>query len=97
MALETDSQTPSWPYGNQEVRFDIEAGLSSKLADLDNVLKPLFDTYQTIYEEFNDKTVYEIRATKVLVPRGDEYISVEVRSLAEEVSEEPEEEIKSQA
>ena len=86
--LESGTDKPVWPFGTEQVRFDIEAGLSSKLADLDNVLKPLFDTYQSIYEEFNDKTVYEIHATKVLVARGDEYVSVEVRQVTEEAGKE---------
>ena len=67
---------PVWPFGTEPVEFTIEVGLSSKLADLDNVLKPLFDTYQSIYEEFDDKTVYKITATKELVIRGDEYLAV---------------------
>ena len=89
--LEENNDTPVWPFDGN-VTFNIEVGLSSKLADLDNVLKPIFDTYQSIYEEFNDKTVYKIRATKVLVPRGDEYVHVEVRSVAEEAGEELQEE-----
>ena len=77
--LEDGTDTPVWPFGVDPVAFDIEVGLSSKLADLDNVLKPVFDTYQSIYEEFNDKTVYEITAIKRLVSKGDEYIQVAVR------------------
>ena len=80
--LEEQTDKPVWPFGTEPVQFDIDVGLSSKLADLDNVLKPLFDTYQTIYEEFNDKTVYKIKATKALVPRGDEYVAVTVRPYA---------------
>ena len=93
--LEEKTDKPVWPFSTEPVRFDIEVGLSSKLADLDNVLKPLFDTYQTIYEEFNDKTVYEIRATKTLVPRGDEYVSVEVRPTTTSPNKEQEEVSKS--
>ena len=89
--LEENTDSPVWPF-EENVTFDIEVGLSSKLADLDNVLKPIFDTYQSIYEGFNDKTVYEIRATKLLVARGDEYVSVEVRPIASEVGEERQEE-----
>ena len=75
-----------WPFGTEPVEFHIEVGLSSKLADLDNVLKPLFDTYQTIYEEFNDKTVYKITASKELVGRGDEYLHIEVRPYSKETA-----------
>lgn len=69
----------SWPFADQPVEFVIHVGLSSKLADLDNVLKPLFDTYQSIYEEFNDRTVYKITASKELVERGREYLAVTVQ------------------
>lgn len=85
-----DSAT--WPFGQEPVAFIIEAGLSSKLADLDNILKPLFDTYQNMYEEFNDKTVYKIDAIKTLTSRGDEFLDVEVRYYQQELQSESSEE-----
>ena len=69
---------PEWPFGSDPVMFTIVAGLSSKLADLDNVLKPIFDTYQSMYEEFNDRTVYKHIATKVIVPKGEEFLEIVV-------------------
>ena len=68
----------TWPFSNERVTFIIKVGLSSKVADLDNVLKPLLDTWQTMYDEFNDKMVYRIEAEKELVDKGKEYLHVRV-------------------
>ena len=68
-----------WPYADQQVSFHIEAGLSARQADIDNVIKPLLDTFQSIYHEFNDNKVYYVEAHKKIVPKGDEYIWVRVR------------------
>ena len=68
----------SWPFGDSMVSFDVVAGLSNRAADLDNVIKPVLDTFQSIYEEFNDNKVYEIHLTKEIVPKGDEYLEVSV-------------------
>ena len=67
-----------WDFGLAPVTFIIKVGLSSKVADLDNVLKPLFDTFQSIFEDFNDKMVFRIEAEKELVEKGKEYINVRV-------------------
>ena len=67
-----------WPFKDHPVSFHVNVGLSSPLADLDNVFKPFFDTLQAIYEDFNDKKVYYIEATKQLVKKGDEYIAFSV-------------------
>ena len=72
----------NWPFGDSMVSFNVEAGLSNRAADLDNVIKPVLDTFQSIYEEFNDNKVYEIQLNKCIVPRGDEYLDVEVRQLS---------------
>ena len=48
----------AWPFSSNPVSFEITAGFSNKSSDLDNVIKPLFDTYQGIFEEFNDNKVY---------------------------------------
>ena len=61
-----------WPSGSDQ------AGFSNRAADLDNVIKPLFDTYQGIFEEFNDNKVYHAELHKTIVPRGQEYIYVRV-------------------
>ena len=67
-----------WPYGNDPVAFDILVGMSSKNADLDNIFKPLIDTIQALYEEFNDNKVYTIKARKEIVPKGEEFITVRI-------------------
>ena len=74
-----------WPFEKSEVVFIVVAGLSNRGADLDNCIKPLLDTFQNIFEEFNDNKVYEIHMTKDIVQKGKEYIDVEIqaRSLFE--------------
>lgn len=67
-----------WPFGNDQVEFYIVAGLSNRGADLDNILKPLFDTYQGIFEEFNDNKVYYVELYKTIVPKGREFLYVRV-------------------
>ena len=65
--------------------FTITAGLSNRGADLDNVMKPLFDTYQSIYSDFNDNKVYHIEAFKDIVKKGEEYIDVTIKEWKDEV------------
>ena len=65
-----------WPFGSGPVSFWIKAGLSARQADLDNLLKPLFDTFQNVFDDFNDNKVYYIEAYKDIVPKGEEYIHV---------------------
>lgn len=73
-----------WPFGDGLVQFTIEAGLSNRGADIDNVLKPLLDTYQGIYEDFNDNKVYHLDVTKVIVSKGDEYLTVTIEEYNED-------------
>lgn len=68
-----------WPFGTDQVSFNVEAGLSNRGADLDNIIKPILDTYQGIYEEFNDNKVYNIQLEKRIVKRGSEYLDIRVR------------------
>ena len=72
-----------WPYGNSPVHFIVYAGLSNKASDLDNIIKPLLDTYQNIFEEFNDKTVQGIILQRDRVKRGREYLWVRVTQTEE--------------
>ena len=67
-----------WPFKDNPVSFHISVGLSSRLADLDNVMKPFFDTIQMTYDEFNDKKVYHIEAVKEIVKKGEEFIHFNV-------------------
>ena len=70
-----------WPFGENQVEFTIEGGMSNRGADLDNIIKPILDTYQGIFEEFNDNKVYHIELTKKIVKKGEEYISVYIKEL----------------
>ena len=72
-----------WPFGNTPVKFDIDAGFSTRAADIDNVLKPLLDTFQSIYDDFNDNKVYELQATKYIAPKGREFLRVRITETAE--------------
>lgn len=55
-------------------------GLSSKLADLDNTLKPFIDCLQLKYS-FNDKWIYKISTSKVDVKKGEEFIEFSLEEL----------------
>jgi len=68
----------SWPLKDHPCSFYVEAGLSNRAADIDNVIKPLLDTFQHIYEEFNDNKVYYVELQKIIVPKGEEFIRVRV-------------------
>ena len=68
-----------WPFGSGQVSFNIIAGLSNRGADLDNVIKPILDTYQGVYENFNDNKVYNIKLEKRIVKRGGEFLDIRIR------------------
>jgi len=63
-----------------KMQLYIAVGLSSKLADLDNTLKPFIDCLQTKYN-FNDKWIYMITATKTDVKKGEEFIEFTLEAL----------------
>tara|TARA_R110002096_G_C14336823_1_gene701810 strand:- start:313 stop:756 length:444 start_codon:yes stop_codon:yes gene_type:complete len=68
-----------WPFASSTLlEFEIIAGVSNKAADLDNVVKPILDTYQSIFEEFNDNKVYHIKLHKQMTAKGNEYLYVKV-------------------
>lgn len=74
-----------WPFKLDEaLDVTVEVGFSNKLSDLDNALKPLFDTLSSKYE-WNDNKIYEIKAWKLIVPKGKEFIDVKIctRSMPE--------------
>ena len=58
----------------------IEVGFSSKLADIDNVLKPFIDCLQKKYG-FNDRDIYELQVVKEIVKKGEEYVHFDIGSL----------------
>ena len=70
-----------WEFGVDPVSVLVNVGLSSKAADLDNVIKPLLDTLQSYFEEFDDKAVYEIYLKKSIVKRGKEFLDVTIKDF----------------
>ena len=73
-----------WPFEDKPVSLKLNVGLSNRAADLDNVLKPLLDTLQSIFEEFNDNKVYHIDATKLKVEKGEEHIVIKIERYINE-------------
>ena len=71
-----DIEIPEGP-----LRLRILACFSSKLADLDNVLKPFLDTLQKRYG-FNDRDIYRITAQKKIVKKGEESLVFALDSWA---------------
>ncbi len=70
-------QVPVPPY---EIRFKF--GVSSKLADWDNPVKPFQDILQKKYG-FDDKHIERAVVEKVLVPKGSEFVEFELNTLNE--------------
>lgn len=58
-------------------RIFIEFGVSSKLADIDNPVKPILDILQKKYG-FNDRDIFELTVKKVLTKKGQEYIKITI-------------------
>lgn len=81
-----------WPFGADQVSFTVVAGVSNRGSDLDNVIKPILDTYQGVYEQFNDNKVYSIKLEKRIVKRGREFLDIGIRKYeickTEEIAEE---------
>jgi len=52
-------------------------GYSSKLADIDNFLKPFIDILQKKYG-FNDSRIFKLVIEKEIVKKGDEYLEFKI-------------------
>ncbi|OIO52640.1 MAG: hypothetical protein AUJ19_00780 [Parcubacteria group bacterium CG1_02_58_44] len=65
------------PDGPLSVRYVF--GVSSKASDGDNLIKCLQDVVAEHYG-FNDKRIYHWDVTKVDVPKGGEFVEVEIES-----------------
>lgn len=74
------SQLPVKYIGIPPYKLILEIGLSSKLQDLDNCIK-VFQDCLTVKYNFNDRDIYEIQATKFIVPKGEEYIKFDIIEL----------------
>lgn len=57
-----------------------ELGFSNKAADIDNPLKLLQDILQKKYG-FNDNRITELRVSKKIVPKGDEYMAFKLEAI----------------
>lgn len=57
----------------EKLALNLEFGVSSKCADIDNPIKPVLDILQEKYG-FNDRIIYRLSVVKVDVPKGSEYI-----------------------
>jgi hypothetical protein len=82
--LTLDGDAFTWIFEDSQVCFDVKAGLSNRGADLDNCIKPLLDTYQSMYEDFNDNKVYQLTMEKFIVSKGDEYLEVQVEEYVKD-------------
>lgn len=71
---------PNIKLGLPPYKVCIEFGLSSKLADLDNGVKPLLDCMVKKYD-FDDRDIYELNLRKVIVSKGEEYIRFKIENL----------------
>lgn len=65
-----------------KIYLKIKIGLSSKNADIDNVLKPFIDILQIKYS-FNDKNIFKITIEKEIVKKKAEYIDFELLDYKE--------------
>ena len=64
---------------------EIEVGLSTKNADLDNCIKPLIDCWQENLG-FNDKNIIHIIATRYVASRGKEWVSMKLQQTFRELN-----------
>ncbi len=60
--------------------LEIKVGLSSKLSDVDNVVKPFVDILQKKYN-FNDRMIYKLHIEKTDVPKKKEFIEFKINEL----------------
>ena len=78
--------TKKWPFKDKQyISAIVKVGFSNRQSDLDNALKPLFDTLSTHYG-WNDNTIYRINAQKIMVPKKEEYIDVKFKIYTEGMS-----------
>ena len=73
-----------WPFGSDPVQVSFVAGMTTRAADLDNVMKPLLDTYQVIFDDFNDNKVYKLTGIKEIAGKGNEFLEVTVERWTDE-------------
>ena len=75
--VELLSKLPNLKVKGNDLSIKITFGYSSKLADIDNGLKPLIDILQKKYN-FNDRYIYKLEVTKEIVKKGNEFIKFDI-------------------
>lgn len=65
---------------NIKLRVEYTFGVSSKLSDWDNLIKPFQDVLQKKYG-FNDRDIYRASVEKIDVKKGEEFIDFEIESF----------------
>ncbi len=65
---------------NTKLQLNVEFGYSSKLADIDNALKPFIDCLVKKYG-VDDRNIYRLEVDKVIVKKGEEYIKFKLFAI----------------
>ncbi len=78
--LQIKSLLPKIDVPKGQLMITFHFGFSSKLSDIDNPVKPFMDILQKQYG-FNDNQVYEMRLTKEIVNKGDEFIEFDIKPI----------------
>lgn len=72
---------PEIPFdGIGQLYIFITFGLSNKLSDIDNGIKPILDILQKKYG-FNDRDIYQLIVKKEIVKKGQEFIDIDIKNL----------------
>lgn len=73
-------ENTEWPFKEEDaLHAIINTYFSNRASDLDNALKPLFDTLSTHYG-WNDNKIYTIIDQKIIVPKGKERTHVTIHA-----------------
>ena len=67
-------------FPNGKLKLSITFGLSNKMSDIDNPVKPFVDILQKKYG-FNDRDIYEMSLKKDIVKKGEEYIKWSIKRI----------------
>jgi Holliday junction resolvase RusA-like endonuclease len=70
-----EDREPLWERGR--LTLTLTFGFSTNSADVDNPIKPIQDILQKVYN-FNDKRIFHLVVTKVLVKKGQEFLSYSI-------------------
>ena len=74
-----DTECPEHVRRNDcKLEAELEFGFSNKNSDVDNCIKTTLDTLQSWFG-FNDKIIYRLKASKVNVKRGEDYLKIKLQ------------------